>query len=192
MKPVILASASPRRRELLENIGLKFSVDPAETDEDLGRDVEPRKLAKLISHEKAVAAAARHRDAVIIAADTFGVIRGKLLGKPQNKAQAREMLKLLSGKSHTVITGFTILDSGSGRTSSAAVTTRVRFRKLTAGEIDAYVRSGEPMGKAAGYAIQGLGSLLVEGIEGDYFNVMGLPVGALAAELKKFGIDILR
>ncbi|MDD5313078.1 MAG: Maf family protein [Dehalococcoidia bacterium] len=192
MKPVILASASPRRRELLENIGLKFSVDPVETDEGLDRDVEPRKLAKLISREKAVAAAARHRDAVIIAADTFGVMRGKLLGKPVNRAEAREMLKLLSGKSHTVITGFTIMDSGSGRTCSRAVTTRVSFRKLSEAEIDTYVRSGEPMGKAAGYAIQGLGSLLVEGIEGDYFNVMGLPVGALAAELKKFGIEVLR
>ncbi|MCX6005144.1 MAG: Maf family protein [Chloroflexi bacterium] len=192
MKPIILASASLRRRELLENIGLKFTVDPVETEEDLSRDLEPRKLAKIISREKAGVAAARHRDAVIIAADTFGVIEGKLLGKPKNKLQARQMLKLLSGKPHTVITGFTIMDSGTGKICSKAVVTKVYFRKLSGVEIDAYVRSGEPMGKAAGYAIQGLGSLLVERIEGDYFNVMGLPVGALAAELKKFGIDLLR
>ncbi len=192
MKPIILASSSLRRKELLENIGLKFTIDPVELDEALDRSLEPLKLAKNISMEKARIAATRHPDCIIIAADTFGVLEGKILGKPHTEAEARRMLKQMSGKCHEVITGFTILDTGSEKTSSKAVVTRVYFRKLSNNEIDAYVRSGEPLDKAGSYAIQELGSLLVEKIEGDYFNVMGLPLCALAGELKKFGVDLLR
>jgi len=192
MKPIILASSSLRRKELLENIGLKFTIDPVELDEALDRSLEPLKLAKNISMEKARIAATRHPDCIIIAADTFGVLEGKILGKPHTEAEARSMLKLMNGKCHEVITGFAILDTGSEKTSSKAVVTRVYFRKLSNNEIDAYVRSGEPLDKAGSYAIQELGSLLVEKIEGDYFNVMGLPLCALASELKKFGVDLLR
>lgn len=191
MKPIILASSSLRRKELLENIGLKFTIDPVELDEALDRSLEPLKLAKNISMEKARIAATRHPDCIIIAADTFGVLEGKILGKPHTEAEARSMLKLMNGKCHEVITGFAILDTGSEKTSSKAVVTRVYFRKLSNNEIDAYVRSGEPLDKAGAYAIQALGALLVERIEGDYFNVMGLPLCALAGELKKFGVDLL-
>jgi septum formation protein len=191
MKPIILASSSLRRKELLENIGLKFTIDPVELDEALDRSLEPLKLAKNISMEKARIAATRHPDCIIIAADTFGVLEGKILGKPHTEAEARSMLKLMNGKCHEVITGFAILDTGSEKTSSKAVVTRVYFRKLTNNEIDTYVRSGEPLDKAGAYAIQALGALLVERIEGDYFNVMGLPLCALAGELKKFGVDLL-
>ena len=113
------------------------------------------------------------------------------MGKPKNHDEAREMLTMMNGKSHDVITGFTILDADNGKTVSRSVETKVRFRSLTQGEIDAYVRSGEPMDKAGAYAIQGLGAVLVEKIEGDYFNVMGLPLSALAESLQEFDIRVL-
>ena len=192
MKPIVLASSSPRRKEILEKIGLKFIIDPSEEEESLDYRSAPRKLAKSLSLEKARAAAVRHPSSIIIAADTFGVLGDKLLGKPADTQQARDMLKMMSGNKHTVITGFTVLDASSGRSITEAVETEVYFRKLGLDEIDAYIRSGEPMDKAGAYAIQGLGAILVEKIEGDYYNVVGLPLAALARVLKKFDIDLLK
>jgi septum formation protein len=186
-----LASASPRRRELLQRIGLEFEVDPSDYVEDLDSALSPHELARSISLEKARRVAARHRNAVVIAADTLVVLGGRIMGKPGTDAEARSMLMALSDKSHSVITGFTILDTAGGKTASKSVETVVRMRRLTSKEIDAYVASKEPLGKAGGYAIQGLGSVLVERIEGDYFNVVGLPLSALAETLKEFGIDVL-
>ena len=131
------------------------------------------------------------REAIIIAADTIGVIRGKIIGKPHTPDEAGRMLRSLSGKSHRVITGFTIVDTGTGKTLSESVETRVWVGKLTPEEIDAYVKTGEPLDKAGAYAIQGLGAVIVEKIEGDYFNVIGLPLNALTESLKEFGIAIL-
>jgi septum formation protein len=190
IKPVVLASSSPRRKELLEKAGLKFSVDPSETDEKLGESSGPEELAKSISLMKARSAAQRHPGSIIIAADTFGVLDGRLLGKPDDAAHARRMLKQMSGKCHEVLTGFTIIDSGSGKAVSRVVRTKVYFKELSSGQIDKYVESGEPLGKAGAYAIQGSGAALVERIDGDYFNVVGLPVRELARELKKFGIEL--
>ncbi|MBM4451496.1 MAG: septum formation inhibitor Maf [Chloroflexi bacterium] len=191
MKRVILASESPRRRQLLGQIGLKFQVVPSNSTEDLGSSVEPHELAKSLSMEKVSSVAKKHKNAVVIAADTFGVLEGRILGKPKTEGEAREMLVAMSGKTHSVITGFAILDADDGKSVSRSVETKVRFRELTAGEIEAYVRSGEPLGKAGAYAIQGLGAVLIEKIEGDYFNVMGLPLSALAESLKEFGIRVL-
>jgi len=191
MKKIILASASPRRRELLALTGLKFSVDSGDYQEDMSTPLDPHRLGRFLSLEKARSVATRHRDALIIAADTFIVFRGGLLGKPHTDREAKRMLLMLSGKRHSVITGFTILDTASGKRLSRSVETRVFFRNLTEKEIDAYVRSGEPLDKAGAYAIQGLGSVVVRKIEGDYFNVIGLPLNALAESLKKFGIRIL-
>lgn len=190
MKPIVLASSSPRRKELLRKIGLKFSVDPMEVDEKLSSALDPLRLARSISLKKARAAARRHPDAIVIAADTFGVIGGRLLGKPSGKAQAVAMLQEMSGKCHSVITGFTLIDGTTGKTVSRSVRTQVYFRKLSRAEINDYVATGEPMDKAGAYAIQGLGALLVDRIEGDYYNVIGLPLSALAAELKKFGVKL--
>ncbi len=189
-KPVILASSSPRRRELLEQAGLEFSVDPLETDEKLDGSPEPEELARSISLMKARSAVQRHPGSIVIAADTFGVLDGRLLGKPDDAAHARRMLKYMSGKCHEVLTGFTIIDSGSGKTVSRVVRTKVYFKKLSSGQIDKYVETGEPLDKAGAYAIQGLGAALVEKVEGDYFNVVGLPVRALAMELERFGIEL--
>ena len=189
-KPVVLASSSPRRRELLEKAGLKFTVDSSETDERLNGTADPVEMARSISLMKASSAVSRHPGSIIIAADTFGVLDGSLLGKPGDAAHASEMLALMSGKCHEVVTGFTIIDADSGKTVSHVVKTRVYFKTLSKAQIEKYVETGEPLGKAGAYAIQGKGAGLVEKIEGDYYNVIGLPVRALANELKKFGIDL--
>jgi len=192
MKKIILASASPRRKELLAKLGLKFKVDPSSHKEELTSTHEPHELARKLSREKARAIAPKYRNAIIIAADTLGVLGDKILGKPRNEAQARRMLETISGKCHSVITGFTILDTESNKSLSKSVETRVFIRKLTPDEIDAYVKSKEPLDKAGAYAIQGLGSMIVERIEGDYYNVIGLPLAALAESLKEFGIRVLQ
>lgn len=191
MRTIILASASPRRKELLSLIGLKFRVDVSDYEEELGLKLEPRELAKYLSFEKARAVAHKYKNAVIIAADTFIVFRGKLLGKPHTDKEALRMLTLLNGKLHSVITGYTVFDTSTGKKISRSVETKVWFRKMTIEELRAYVKTGEPLDKAGAYAIQGIGCLLVKKIEGDYFNVIGLPVASLAVTLKKFGIGVL-
>jgi len=191
MKAIILASASPRRKELLEQIGLSFRVEPSNYQENIRFDLEPHDLARALSLEKARLVARNHRNALVIAADTFIVFEGKILGKPRTETEAKEMLETINGKPHSVITGFTIIDSDSNKTLSRSVETKVHLRKLSSDEIDAYVRSKEPLDKAGAYAIQGLGSVIVEKIEGDYFNVIGLPLSALTESLKEFGVHIL-
>ena len=192
MKKIILASASPRRREILKITGLEFTVCESDYEEDLDLALRPRELARFLSLKKAEAVARRHRDAIIIAADTFIVFRDKLLGKPHTETEALKMLKMLNGRAHTVITGFTIIESGGNKISSRSVETKVYFKKLGIEEIKAYVRSKEPLDKAGAYAIQGLGAVFIEKIEGDFFNVMGLPLCALSEGLKKFGIHVLK
>jgi septum formation protein len=191
MKRVILASASPRRKELLEKIGLKFEVEPSNYAEDMRSELSPDELAKSISLEKAKVVASKHKNTIVIAADTFIVFRGKIMGKPNTEAEAIKMLMTLRGKSHSVITGFTILDTDRNKVLTKSVETIIHIKNLTPEEIDAYVKSKEPLDKAGAYAIQGLGSVIVERIEGDYFNVMGLPLSALAEGLKEFGVRIL-
>jgi len=191
MRKIILASASPRRKEILTTTGLGFTVCKSSYEEDLSISKEPRSLARFLSRKKAEDVVKKHSDAVIIAADTFIVYKNKLLGKPSGPDDARRMLKTLSGKAHSVITGFTVIDSRSNKKVSRSIETKVYFKKITQAEISAYVRSGEPLDKAGAYAIQGLGSVFIEKIEGDFFNVVGLPVCALAESLKKFGIEIL-
>ena len=191
MKRIILASASPRRKELLEQICLKFTVDTRVREDTELVGQEPHKQAKEISLKKAESVAGRYPDAIVIAADTFGVIDGRIIGKPRSESEACLMLASLSGKSHTVITGFTVLDTLTGKAVSQSVETTVHMKRLTTSEIEAYVQTGEPLDKAGAYAIQGLGAVLVEKIEGDYFNVMGLPISALAEVLKEFGVNVL-
>ena len=191
MKRIILASASPRRKELLEKIGLRFEVDASDIEENLQSDITPQELAKKLSAAKAQAVVKKYAEAIIIAADTVGVFKGKIIGKPHTPPEAKKMLRMLNGKSHLVITGFTITDTETGKSISESVETKVYFRQLTEAEIDAYVKTGEPLDKAGGYAIQGLGALIVNKIEGDYYNVIGLPLGALIKSLKKFGVRLL-
>ncbi len=193
MREIILASSSPRRKELLRQIGLKFKADAGAFREEITRAPQDAEATAVgFSCRKAASVAANHPDAIIIAADTLVVFRQRLLGKPDSPAEARKMLSLLSGKGHRVVTGYTIIDTRSGRSLSGSQWTRVWMVKLTRGEIDAYVQSGEPLDKAGAYAIQGLGAALVKKIEGDYSNVVGLPLCSLAASLKEFGIDVLK
>jgi septum formation protein len=191
MRQIILASSSPRRKALLENLGLEFKVDTSNTPEHVHKDLEPHHLARLHSLEKAQAVAERHRDAIVIAADTLGVLEGQVFGKPTSEDDARRTLKRMSGKCHLVITGFAIIDTKNQKTITRSIETKVWFRELRDEEIRAYVSSGEPMDKAGAYAIQGLGSLLVDRIEGDYYNVIGLPLSAMAESLKDFGVEVL-
>ncbi len=187
----MLASASPRRKELLEQIGLQFEVDPSNCEEVMQTDMTPHELAKSLSRQKAEEVAQRYPNSIIIAADTFIAFGDQFMGKAHTDVEAKEMLTELNGKSHSVITGFTIIDTSNGNTASNAVETKVWFRAQTEQEIDSYVKSGEPIGKAGAYAIQGLGAVIVERIEGDYSNVVGLPLSALVQTLKGFGIRIL-
>ena len=191
MRKIVLASGSPRRKALLEQIGLEFTIDATAQEDAVSGDQEPHNLAIEISRMKAESVAPWHLDAIIIAADTIGVINGRIIGKPHSESDARAMLDSLSGKPHTVITGFTVLDTASGKAVTKSVETTVYMKPITRSEIDAYVKTGEPMDKAGSYAIQGLGALLVEKIEGDYFNVMGLPLAALAEVLTGFGVKVL-
>ncbi|MBM3133501.1 MAG: septum formation inhibitor Maf [Chloroflexi bacterium] len=191
MKKIILASASPRRKELLEQIGLEFEVEPSNSRENMNSGLPPHEIARILSLEKARAVAERHPEAIVIAADTFIVFGKRIMGKAHTPSEAKEMLTRLNGKEHLVITGFTVLDKARGKTHTESVETKVRMKKMTAREIDAYVRSGEPIGKAGAYAIQELGSVMIEGIEGDYFNVVGLPLAPLAEGLKEFGVRVL-
>jgi septum formation protein len=192
MKKIVLASSSPRRKEILEKTGLAFTIDADETPEDLSRALPPRELVGQIATEKAQRVAARHKNAVIIAADTIGVLGEKIIGKPHSPATAREMLRDLSGKAHLVVTGFCIIDTVTGKTAVDTVETTVYFKELSSDEIDAYVATGEPLDKAGAYAIQGRGAALVDRIEGDYYNVVGLPLNTLMEALKGFGVKVLK
>jgi len=191
MKRIVLASASPRRKQLLEQLGLRFEVESSDYDEEMTSGSEPHEMARELSLGKARTAARKHQNALIIAADTLVVLGDRILGKPHTNSEAREMLRALNGQVHSVITGFTILDAETGKVLSRSVETRVHMRKLTMREIDGYVRTKEPLDKAGGYAIQGRGAVLVERIEGDYSNVVGLPLSALAESLREFGIHVL-
>lgn len=197
---LILGSQSPRRRELLERMGLRFRVLTADIDETKFETEDPEASVRRICEAKARAVAGRLRKEasadgkLILSSDTIVVLDGRILGKPHDEAEARAMLAALSGREHQVFTAFTLLPAG---TEDAAPYTRcektfVKFRELSEAEIAAYAATGEPMDKAGAYGIQGYGAMLVEGIRGDYFTVMGLPVCRLAEALKRFGLDPLQ
>lgn len=189
---VILASKSPRRIEILKGIGTVFEVIPANTDESVPETFSPHKAVCEISKRKAKYVAdllAGPEDTLIISADTVVAIDGKIIGKPKDKQHAKQILSLLSGSSHFVYTGFTLYKDGTYFTDY--VSTKVSFRVLSEEEIDAYIESGEPFDKAGAYGIQEKGALFVSGIQGDYYNVMGLPICRLSEECKnKFGTKL--
>ena len=188
---IILASQSPRRRQLLGQIGLDhFIVRPARGEEVMDPALSPAQLVEELSRQKAreVAGASDPGD-LVIAADTVVAIDGRVLGKPHDREEACAMLSALSGREHTVYTGVTVCRDDRMLTQHEA--TQVRFRPLSPREIQAYVDSGEPMDKAGAYGVQELGALLVEGNRGDYFNVVGLPLCRLGQMLSQFGVELL-
>jgi len=183
---VVLASASPRRRELLTLIGIAHEVRPANIDETMRPREAPRRYAERLAREKASAVAARDPDLITIGADTVVVINRKVLGKPADADDAARMLRMLSGREHTVITAVAV--SRGRKLRSAIEEVRVKFRALRDDEIDEYIAMGEPMDKAGAYGIQGYGATIVERIEGDYFAVMGLPLVRLVGLMRDVGV----
>ena len=187
---IILASQSPRRRELLERMGLDYYVKTADHDETMSPFLPPEDEVARVSLLKAKSVAPYcHDDDIIIGADTIVVCDGLVMGKPKNEAEAFSMLRRLSGKDHHVMTGLTVLKGDQAETHT--VITSLRMRHLSDEEIRAYIATGEPMDKAGAYAIQGLAAMFIVGIDGDYYNVMGLPVCTLAAILRKYGVKLL-
>ena len=182
----ILASGSPRRKELLELMGLEFKVIVSQADEDsVSKDLKPELYVQELALLKASATAKevlRNKNAVIISADTIVTLDGQILGKP--KDDAFNMLSKLSGREHEVYTGYCVMRISDGKAVCGKVRTKVKFKDLSDDKIRGYINSGEPMDKAGAYGIQGLGSLLIEKIDGDYFNVVGLPISALADTLE--------
>ena len=189
---IILASNSPRRRELLGQMGLKdFQVSAPNVDETVEPGLSPAEMVEELSLRKARAAAKKAGpEDLVIAADTVVALDGKVLGKPRDREDAFAMLSALSGREHRVYTGVTVL--GGGRAATEHEETAVCFRELAPVEIWGYIATGEPMDKAGAYGIQGVGALLVRGIRGDYCNVVGLPVFRLGRMLREFGIELLR
>lgn len=187
---IVLASGSPRRKELLTQMGLPFRVLVSDADETVDPTLPPAEQVALISRRKAEAAAqAAGPDALVIAADTMVALGGRVMGKPHSPGEAAEMLSELQGKTHQVYTGLTLRQGE--RTESRVECTAVTFRPMTSAEVEGYVATGEPMDKAGAYGIQGLGGVFVEGIQGDYFNVMGLPICRLGTLLKTFGVEVM-
>jgi septum formation protein len=183
---VVLASASPRRRELLDLVGIAHEVAPADIDETYRDGEEAAAHAERLAREKGEMIAARHPDAVVISADTIVVIDGLVLGKPRDESDAARMLSMLGGHTHVVLTAVAV--SYGARMRSGVEAVRVTFRSLDRDRVRAYIATGEPMDKAGAYGIQGFGATLVERIDGDYFAVMGLPLARMVDLLEEVGV----
>ncbi|MGE7601041.1 Maf family protein [Peribacillus sp. NPDC097675] len=182
MQSLILASSSPRRKELLQFLQIPFESMNSNVDEDIEENMQAEDAVQELAVRKAEAIASRYPDSWVIGSDTVVVLEGEILGKPANHADGKRMLEMLSGKTHEVYTGVAILFGEHRRIF--AVKTEVTFWELSESDIERYLDSGEPFDKAGSYGIQGLGSLLVKQINGDYFSVVGLPISRLARELK--------
>jgi len=191
MNDIILASASPRRALLLQNLGLRFITRASDIIEEHIPGETPADMVKRIARQKALEAASFFDSGVIIGADTIVVQNDKIMGKPTNEAEAFAMLSFLSGRTHQVLTGICINNLNNGNCESEVEETRVYFRSLDPDEIISYIQTGEAMDKAGAYGIQGKAALFVSRIEGCYFNVVGLPLNRLGLMLKKQGIDLL-
>ncbi|TDX41836.1 septum formation protein [Halanaerobium congolense] len=188
---LVLASASPRREEILKKLNLKFTIVPSKIDEENFTSDDPIELVKTLALEKAKSVSNLVEDAIVIAADTIVVYDQKILGKPEDEAAAKKMLQTLSGSDHQVITGVAVLNSQNKESHVDYNLTDVTMTKMSQKEINSYVETGEPMDKAGSYAIQGFGGLFVEEIKGSYHSVMGLPIHQLARLLDKFNYGIL-
>lgn len=190
MRRLILASASPRRAELLKQIGLEFTIMAGDLREDVFLSNSPGQLVTALALKKAELVAQTTKEGLVIGADTVVVFGERILGKPSGPDEAVRMLKLLNGREHSVYTGIALVEVPGGKSVTSFEETRVNFRMLSEAEIEAYVATGEPLDKAGAYGIQGKGAVLVERINGCYFNVVGLPVQKLVIMLQEFGISL--
>ncbi len=184
-QPIILASASPRRKQLLKAVGLKFKTVPAHIAEDYLAGETPRQHVRRLARSKALLIAAKYPDAWVLGADTIVVIDGQILGKPKNKTQAKKMLQALSGRTHNVYTGFAIARKAASVCRTKIIKSAVRFKNISAPELSWYIASKEPYDKAGGYAAQGKGASFIKSIGGSYTNVIGLPLCEVMEELIK-------
>lgn len=189
---LVLASSSPRRRELLATLGLSFSIAASAVDESTPAHLTPTEIVETLSLRKANKIAGEMNRGLVIGSDTIVVLDGQVLGKPKDEEDAFQMLTKLQGREHTVYSGVAIVDAETKRQEVSSRSTKVSIRSLTPDEIRAYIKTGEPMDKAGSYAIQGIGSTLVEGIVGDYFTVVGLPLMTTAELLKRFDVNVLQ
>jgi len=188
---IILASASPRRADLLKTIGVEFEVAPSQVQERPHSDEAPPDYITRLARAKVIAVARKRESGLVIGADTIVVLDGRVLGKPRDEDDAEEMLRQLSGRWHAVMTGVALYDVATRREVADYDKTLVRFAQLTDKEIEWYSRSGEPMDKAGGYAIQGYGSLFIEEIAGNYFNVVGLPIPLVYRLARRLGYSFI-
>lgn len=189
--PLILASGSPRRRELLAALGFPYVVQASDVDESCDAELAPEAIVEELSLRKANAVAAEKTNGLVLGSDTIVVLDNQVLGKPQDEADAFRMLRLLTGREHIVYSGIALVDAASGRYEVAHSSTKVRMRSMSDDEILAYIATKEPMDKAGAYAIQGIGATIVESIVGDYFTVVGLPLALTANLLKRFDLHVL-
>ena len=187
-KGITLASSSPRRKALLEEIGLSFDICPSNIDEDIKQGESPAEHCLRLAEEKAKEAAKNVETGWILGADTIVFIDNRILGKPSNVNEAQEMLTLLRGRCHKVLTAFCLLNASTDATIKRIVESRVKIKNLTDKEIEDYLKTGEPLDKAGAYAVQGIGNFMVESIEGSYTNVVGLPMEELRQALEELGI----
>lgn len=190
-KMLILASSSPRRKELLQTLGLSFSIQSSDVDETTDPGMQPQEIVEELALRKARKVASGLTEGVVLGSDTIVVLNGEILGKPVDDEDAYRMLHALQGCEHTVYSGIALIDAESGQSEVTHSRTQVKIRPLAPDEIRAYIATREPMDKAGSYAIQGIGATLVEGIEGDYFTVVGLPLRLTASMLSRFGIQVL-
>lgn len=190
-RSIILASSSPRRKELLAGLGLEFTVISSDVSEEVENNCSPEEMVKLLAQRKAEAVARQIDQGLVIGADTIVVLEGEVLGKPRDKIDAFSMLTRLQGREHKVYSGISIVDAKTNEYETGFQSTTVRMRSLNDLEVTQYIATDEPMDKAGAYAIQGLGATLVEGINGDYFTVVGLPLALTAKYLRNFGVDLI-
>lgn len=191
---LILASASPRRKELIQQLGLPVEYAANSADECIPEDLPPEQVVELLAERKARSAyeaIGRKENAILVAGDTIVTYNGQILGKPKNEDDAFRMLRLLQGKTHTVYSGISCIACADGKILTGHSRTHVTMKTLSDMQILRYIRTGEPMDKAGAYAIQGLGSTIVEKIDGDYFTVVGLPLNLLAEMLAQLGVHVL-
>jgi septum formation protein len=190
-QPLVLASRSPARSDILKQLGLSFTVDPADIDESIRDRETPAEHVADLAYRKALTVSSRHPAGLVVGVDTVGADDRGIIGKPEGETEARAMLERLSGKSHQVVTGLAIIDTTTGAAARRLDISTVTFRSLSPATIERYIRTGEPLGKAGAYALQGLGAALIEKVEGDYHNVLGLSIAALVDALEELGYELI-
>jgi len=190
-RKIILASKSPRRKSLLEQIGLRFDTRESKYEEDMEKYSDPYKLVKYLALKKAEDVARHYKNAIIIGADTVVIVKNKIVGKPKDAKEAKNILEDVSGKKYTVLSGYAVIDTKNKKAINGVGEAKVEFKKLSNKEIDSYISTGEPFDKAGGFGIQNVAAVFIEGVQGDFYSIVGLPLNKIYEALKRMGVDVL-